>query len=126
MENEIIDLEKEALDHWSKGDIQGYFKHASDDITYMDDIGASKLLEGRDKVLEYASNLEGQIPEHRYEMINANTQLLGSTAVLTFQYHPSTLTGDRQTPWKATTVYSRTKGDWHMVHAHWSMIKTTG
>lgn len=119
----ILDLERAALDQWSSGNPKGYAQSAAEEVTYIDDIGAQSRKEGLQEVLEYLSGLEGQLPAHRYEMISPKVQLCGDVAVLSFQYHPSSLEGTLLTPWKATTVYRRANDGWRMLHAHWSMSK---
>jgi ketosteroid isomerase-like protein len=121
----ILEKEKEALKHWSNGNISGYLLHAADNVTYMDDIGAHKRIDGKDSVLKYASQLEGKIPKHNFKVIHPKVQLNGETGILTLQYHPFSPEGDPLTPWKATVVYQHSDGDWQMIHAHWSMIKET-
>jgi len=68
----------------------------------------------------------GQIPEHPYEIIDPKVQVYGGLGILTLRYHPFSLDGEPLTPWKATTVYRHTNGEWCLVHAHWSMVKEAG
>jgi ketosteroid isomerase-like protein len=121
-EKAVIGKEKEALDNWSAGNPAGFAIHVADDITYMDDIGASNRMSGIEACNNYLASLEGMIPPHDYEIVNPLVQLYGNIAILTFQYHGS-VDGQPGQPWKATSVYNYTDGDWKMVHANWSLIK---
>jgi ketosteroid isomerase-like protein len=121
-EEEIITQERERLNHWAKGELRAYAQGSADDVSYFDDIGAHARLDGLPALLEYLSALEGQVPAHDYEVVNPRVQLYGDVGIVTLQYHPS-LHGVALQPWKATSVYRRSDGQWNMVHAHWSMVK---
>lgn len=123
LSNSILNLEREALDHWSAGDPEGYSKHAADDITYFDDIGAQNRIESLDALRNYASGLKEMIPPHKYEMVGSKVQLFGDTAILTYHYHPFTFEGNPLTKWRASVVYNNSSGEWKMVHANWTMEK---
>ena len=43
--------------------------------------------------------------------------------ILTQHYYPTSLEGEAMGPSKATCVYRRTDGTWHLVHSHWSILK---
>ncbi|MBR9999310.1 MAG: nuclear transport factor 2 family protein [Cyclobacteriaceae bacterium] len=123
IKEKILELEQEALEQWSEGNVRGYLLHAADDITYMDDIGAQNRIEGIKPLQDYALKLEGQIPKHNYEVVNPKVQVYGESAILSMKYHPFSPEGNSLTQWKATTVYRLSGGKWKMVHAHWSMNK---
>lgn len=118
----ILSHEREALDNWSNGNPHGYFKHAANDITYFDDIGAQNRMEGLEAWDTYAKTLKEMIPPHKYEMVNPLVQVYGDMAILSYHYHPFTLDGEPSTKWRASVVYSNING-WKMVHAHWTMEK---
>ncbi len=122
-EEAILATERDALDRWSMGDPVGYVEAAADDMTYFDDIGAHARVDGIEAVRDYLSTLEGQIPPHRYEIVNPRVQVYGDVGILTLRYHPSSLDGETLTPWKATAVYRRVDERWRVVHTHWSMVK---
>ncbi|MDH4044269.1 MAG: nuclear transport factor 2 family protein [Gemmatimonadota bacterium] len=119
----ILAAEHRALQRWSAGDPEGYAETAADDVTYFDDIGAQARVEGREALLAYFSGLKGQIPVHRYEMVDPKVQLVGDVGILTFRYHASSPDGTAFPPWKATAVYRQVGRTWRLVHAHWSMVK---
>ena len=119
---EILALEREALDKWSSGDPGGYGTHLADDASYFDDIGAAARLDGVEAIRAYLTSLEGQIPPHDYELDDPRVQLCGDVAVLTLRYFPS-VEGRPGQPWKASTVYRRAEDGWEVVHAHWSTLE---
>ncbi len=122
-EQEILSQERRALDRWSKGDPLGYLEIMAADVTYLDDIGAQRRVNGIEAQRAYLSSLQGKIPPHEYELQDPKVQLYGDTAVLTMRYAPSGGDGTPLPPWKATSVYRRENEEWRIVHAHWSMVK---
>lgn len=123
IEKEIINLEKKALDKWADGDPVGYAENFTDNATYFDDIGAQNRLEGKAELSAYFKSLEGNIPAHHYEIVNPRVQVLGDVAVLTLRYNASSPDNQPGPPWKSTSVYQLSDGQWKVVHANWSLIK---
>ncbi len=122
-ESAILAQERRALDRWAQGHPLGYVDIDADDVTYFDDIAAQRRIDGIAALRDYFASLEGKIPAHRYELVDPKVQIYGDTGILTLRYEPSTTDGEPLTPWKATSVYRRTAGEWRIVHAHWSMVK---
>lgn len=119
----ILAQERRALDRWAKGDPLGYVHIDADDVTYFDDIGAHARINGLAALRKYFASLAGKIPPHRYEIVEPKTQIYGDIGILTLRYHPTAADGRPLTRWKATSVYRRSAGEWHIVHAHWSVVK---
>lgn len=122
-EQAILAQERRALDQWSAGKPAGYAQVQAEDVTYFDDIGALRRVDGLPAVKKYLKSLEGKIPPHRYEVVDPKVQVYGDVGILTFRYEPSGEDGSPLPPWKATSVYRRIGDEWRTVHAHWSMIK---
>lgn len=119
----IIEMETKALNKWADGSPSGYVGSFSPEVTYFDDIGAMNRIDGKKALDQYVSTLEGQVPKHKYDLVNPKVQVFGDVAILTLRYHPSSFQGDPLTQWRATCVYARENGDWRVVHSHWSMDK---
>lgn len=122
-EQEIIALEQSALDQWSQGNPLGYADIAADDITWFDDIGAQSRIEGLAAYRQYLASLKGQIPPHTYEVVNPNLKVHGDTGILTFHWRGSIADGQPLPKWKVTSVYQHSGDTWHLIHAHWSLLK---
>ncbi len=56
-------------------------------------------------------------------MSDANVQVAGDVAVLTFNYESTTEKSGRVTRWNSTEVYRRTPDGWRIIHTHWSYLK---
>lgn len=122
--DEIIALERSALDKWSQGNTHGYIDIGAEDVTWFDfKPGAQPRIEGLDSVRNYIASFAGQIPLHTYDLVNPKVQVYGNTAILTFHWKASTTDGKALEGWKVTSVYHRENGKWSMVHAHWSIVQ---
>ncbi len=123
IEQTILNLERQALDRWSKGDPLGFSDNYADDATYFDDIAAQMRLDSIEEIRNYLTSLNGKIPSHSYEIVDPKIQVYGNIAILTLQYHSTMPDNEPGPPWKATSVYRLTEGKWQVVHAHWSLMK---
>lgn len=123
IEQTILAMERQALDCWSAGDPPGFAVNCADDVTYFDDIAAQTRINGLKEMQNYLKSLVGKIPPHTYEIVDPKVQVYDNVAIVTLRYHSKI--GDKSgPPWKATDVYRLTNGEWHVVHAHWSLVKT--
>ena len=120
--DQIIGLERGALDRWSKGDPGGYLELYADDITYFDPTTAARL-DGIEAMRASLEPMTGKVNIERYEMVNPRVQRFGDAAVLSFNL--TTVAGPvgeepREVRWNTTEVYARVGGTWKIVHNHWS------
>lgn len=122
VEQAIIAKERQALDLWAQGDPLGFSVNFAEDATYFDDIGAHTRLDSLEEIRNYLTSLVGEIPPHTYEIVDPKVQVYGDIAIATLRYH-SSIDGEPGPPWKATDVYRLINGEWHIVHAHWSLVK---
>jgi len=126
---EIIALERSALDRWITGDPQGYMNLNAPEITYFDPFREKRVdgLEAMKTLLAPMKETKNPITEPRYEMISPKVQRHGDVALLTFNLinygklpnQPETVLAR----WNSTEVYSRIDGQWKIIHSHWSFIK---
>jgi uncharacterized protein (TIGR02246 family) len=123
IEKTILALEKGALDKWANGDPVGFSSNFAEDATYLDDIGAANGIEGAEEIKSYFEGLQGNIPQHKYEIESPRIQVYGDMAILTLRYNASSPENEPGPPWKATSVYRLTNDQWKVVHANWSLIK---
>ena len=126
---ELIALERSALDRWITFDPQGYLDLYAPDVLYFDPNQERRVdgLEALKKVVEPIKKFKGAIKEPRYEMIAPRAQQYGDIALLTFNLinygrvseEPETVLAR----WNSTEVYRRIDGKWKIIHSHWSYIK---
>ena len=123
---EIIALERGALDRWGKGDPGGFFDLMAAEQTYFDPM-TDKRIDGQDSLKKYIAPFTGKISIERVEMIDPKVQRAGDLAVLTFNlidYGAQVAGGPKTTArWNSTEVYRRINGSWKIVHSHWSYVK---
>ena len=122
----IIAMEKAALDRWGKGDPQGYLDIMDTDLTYFDPF-QEKRLDGLDAMKEFIKPFWGKIKVDRFEMLNPKVQRDGDMALLTFNLLSYVKQPDGTEKvvarWNSSELYRRIKGEWKIIHSHWSYIK---
>jgi ketosteroid isomerase-like protein len=121
--DDVIALERAALDRWGAGDPQGFLDTYAPEITYFD-IGTEHRLDGHAAMSDYYRPLPGKIKIPRYEMIDPKVQRHGDVAVLTYNLRSEALQPDGKevtVRWNSTAVYARIGGRWQMIHSHWSL-----
>jgi len=118
--DEILSLERAALDRWCVGDPSGFLDLSAADVSYFDPFQESRLEDHGALTALYAT-LRGQVQISRNEIVNPRVQDLGNAAVLTFQFVSEGSEGTMR--WNCTEVYRRLDGQWKIVHTHWSFVK---
>lgn len=111
-----------AGEKWSNGDTMGYFECAAQDIVWIDDLGPSKTILGSKALKEYLETYKGQIPAHKFKLLDPLFQVYKDIVIVSYQYQ-SIFEGEPQTPWKVTSVYKYDNGDWLSVHENWTVVK---
>jgi ketosteroid isomerase-like protein len=119
--DEIITLEKNALERWNRGDIQGYLGLYAEDIVYFDPM-IDKRIDGLQNLDEYYRPLSGKINVTECEMIEPKVQAVDNMAVLTFNL--KSVEGGHVYYWNCTEVYRKSKDkSWKIIQTHWSYVK---
>jgi hypothetical protein len=119
---ELIALERSALDRWITFDPQGYLDLYAPDVLYFDPNQERRVdgLEALKKVVEPIKKFKGAIKEPRYEMIAPRAQQYGDIVLLTFNlinYGRVSEEPERRSSmllpegnWKQVIVYRRQPG----------------
>ena len=117
---ELLAQEKAVLDpYFGESDPSSYVAMYADRVTYFDVWSQVKLEDdaARDHLLAF----KGEIPPFNYEILNPAVQLMGDTAIFTFQVDMiDPAAGERFALWNTTEVHCRADDEWELVHAHWS------
>ena len=121
--DQILSLERGALDRWGKGDPGGFLELYATDITYFDPVTAARI-DGHQAMDNYYRPFTGKIRITRYEMLRPQVIVDGNMALLTYNlvnYITDTdgleSVGSR---WNSTSVYRRVGDSWTTIHSHWS------
>jgi len=127
--DEIVALERAALDRWVRLDPQGYIDLFAPEMTYFDP-QRDKRIDGADAMkaaLAPIKDLKLPFTNPRYDMIDPHLQTHGDVALLTFNLvSHGTLPGKGEivvARWNSTEVYARLQGKWRIIHSHWSYTK---
>ncbi len=123
---EVIAVERAALDRWGRGDPQGFLETYAPEVSYFDpSVGAR--IDGLPAMQKMLGPIAGKVRIDRYEMINPLVQRHGDLAVLTYNVvnyirkpDGSEVPTDR---WNSTAVFRRIDGRWRTIHSHWSFTK---
>ena len=124
--NELIAVERKALERWGKGDPDGFLSIYADEVTYFSPT-EERLVEGRAAMTVLLAPIRGKVKIHRWEMLNPKVQHHGDVAVLTYQivnYERLQDGTERPTTrWNSTAVFRQIGGTWRTIHSHFSYTK---
>jgi uncharacterized protein (TIGR02246 family) len=126
--DEVISLERAALDRWGKGDPTGFLEIYAPEITYFD-VGTQRRLDGLAAMTDYYRPITGKVKVPRYEMIGPKVQRHGDVAVLTYNLRSDAVQPDGKqvtVRWNSSSVYARLGGQWKVIHSHWSLTAPPG
>jgi ketosteroid isomerase-like protein len=124
--DEIIALERQALDRWGQGDPAGFLELYGEGISYFDPSTDARI-DGHQTMTDYYRPWTGAIHIARYDMLNPQVVLGGDMALLTYNL----VNYDRDangiesvgSRWNSTTVFKRVDGTWRSIHSHWSFTR---
>jgi ketosteroid isomerase-like protein len=127
--NELVALERAALDRWIQLDPQGYLDLYASEVTYFDPF-TERRVDGLDAMqtrLAPMKTMTSPFTNPRYEMINPKVQRDGDIALLTFNLvsygRPPDAPERVVARWNSTEVYTHAGGSWRIIHSHWSYIQ---
>ena len=124
--DQIIALERAALDRWGSGDPGGFLDLYAPDIGYFDPMTAARI-DGHQAMTDYYHPWFGKIHIARYELLNPQVVIDGNMVLLS--YNLVNYAKDAQgvesvgSRWNSTTVYQRRDGAWKAIHSHWSFTR---
>jgi ketosteroid isomerase-like protein len=124
--DEIIALERQALDRWGQGDPAGFLELYGEGVSYFD-ASTDARIDGREAMTNYYRPWTGAIHIARYEMLNPQVVVGGDMALLTYNL----VNYDRDengiesvgSRWNSTAVFKRVDGAWRSIHSHWSFTR---
>jgi uncharacterized protein (TIGR02246 family) len=124
--DDVIALERSALDRWGRGDVEGFLSLYADEITYFDPL-QDRRVDGLRAMRATYEPFAGKFTVDRYEMLNPKVQRDGDVAVLTYniQNYARQADGTERptTRWNVTEVFRRIDGRWRTIHSHFSYTK---
>lgn len=124
--DQILMLERTALDRWGNGDPGGFLDLYAADITYFDPVTATRI-DGHQAMVDYYQPWIGRVHIARYEMLSPQVVVEGNLALLT--YNLVNYVRDAEgvesvgSRWNSTTAYQRRGGTWKAIHSHWSFTR---
>jgi ketosteroid isomerase-like protein len=126
---EIVALERAALDRWIALDPHGYLRLYAPDVTYFDPFTDVRVdgLKAMQKRLAPMKSAKSPFIDRRYDMIGVKVQGYGDVALLTYNLtnygKPANQAERLLSRWNCTELYGRRNGTWVLLHTHWSFTK---
>lgn len=117
----LIGLERAALDRWCKGDPSGFLEISAPDVVYFDPF-LEQRIDGLPALCAYYETIRGKVSAQHFELVNPCVQLVGSAAILTFNF-VSYGGSDDAFRWNCTEVFRCEQDSWKLVQTHWSFTK---
>lgn len=119
---EILRLERRALERWGKGDPDGYLEISAPDVVYFDPF-LERSLNGLEALRRYYDDIRGKVNITRFEIVDPRVQVAGTVAVLTFRFD-SWGGNEDSFRWNCTEVYRRDTEGWRIIHTHWALTSS--
>ena len=122
MAEELIALERSALDKWFNGDTSGYAALWSRrSFTYFDGVVAERV-ENHETIEAFLKMLDGKLFADSYDFRNPRVQTGNDMAVLTYQLFAKTTLLDMA--YNCVEVFQKEDdGVWRVIHSTWSLYK---
>jgi ketosteroid isomerase-like protein len=124
--DQIVAMERAALDRWGAGHPLGYLEIMASEVTYFDP-SQERRVDGLRAMKDLLVSWTGKIKVDRYDMVSPIVQQHGDAAILTFNLVSYRRRSDGSehaiAHWNSTETYARVDGGWKIVHSHWSFVK---
>ena len=119
---QIINMEKDALNKWFNGDSSGYRQLWSEkSFTYFDGVFDHRV-DTHLEISEFVKSVvDGSLYAKSYDFINPRVQFGQDMAVLTFQLHANTNLINMH--YNCIEVYQKEEYGWRVIHSTWSFIR---
>ena len=119
----IIALERSALDRWGNRDPKGYLELYAPEVTYFDP-SWEKRVDGLETMTQLLNPITGKVKIDRTEMLNPKVQHYGDIATLSYNLVNYIKQPDGTervlNKWNNTEVFRKIDGAWKIIHSHWS------
>lgn len=106
---------------WASGNSMVFYENAAEDIVWIDDVGPSKRLVGKEALKTYLEGLNGKVPPHKHELFDFKFQFYGEIVIASY-YYQGTMEGKKAPAWKAVSIFRYIDGDWFAVLEHWTIV----
>jgi hypothetical protein len=116
--DQVLELERAALERFGRGDPDGFLEITAPDVSYFDPF-TNHRLDGVEALRSWYDQIRGTVPFDRFEIIDPRLQVDHNLAILTFRFESHGSEGS--THWNTTEVYRLTAAGWRIIHTHWGL-----
>lgn len=119
---QIVALERAALDKWFKGDTSGYNELWSRDSFSYCDGAFTERIDDHKTIEDFLSKVQGKLFADSYKFCHPRVQIFGDTAILIYQLFADTTLIDMN--YNCIEIFHKENdGKWRVVHSTWSFIR---
>lgn len=120
--NELIGMEKAALEKWFNGDSSGYRDlWSKKSLCYFDAVCENRI-DSYDEIAKLViERVDGKLYAKHYEVRNGRVQAVKDMAVLTYQLYSET--NLINVNYNCIEVFQQEEDGWHVIHSTWSIIR---
>lgn len=118
---EVIKLEKDALDKYFQGDMSGYLElWSKDNFTYFD-ANCKERIDTHEEIADFLNNnVAGKMHADSYDFHAPRVQVGKDMAVLTYQLHADTSMIEMD--YNVIEVFQKVNNKWEVIHSTWDLI----
>ena len=121
----IIELERSALEKYFKGDMSGYLNlWSKTNFSYFDANCAKRIDDYKDIKKFLLDNVEGKMHADSFDYYKPRVQLGKDMAVLTYQLHSDT--NFIEMHYNVIEVFQLEGSEWKVIHSTWDLIQPFG
>jgi predicted SnoaL-like aldol condensation-catalyzing enzyme len=117
----VMEKLKAASAGWAAEDPMVFYNNAAENIVWIDDVGPSKRIVGKEALKAYLEGFKGAVPPHEHELFDFNFQFYGDVVIATY-YYQGVMEGEKAPPWKAVSIFNYDDGEWSAILEHWTVV----
>ncbi|MDO5621798.1 MAG: hypothetical protein Q4G24_10040 [Paracoccus sp. (in: a-proteobacteria)] len=120
--DDLIGLEKAALDKWFRGDTSGYAQLWSRRSFSYFDAAVETRTDDHESIGRFLQSIDGALHADSYDLRHPRVQFGTDMAVLTYQLFAKTNLIDME--YNVIEVFQKEPdGEWSVIHSTWSFIR---
>ncbi len=118
---ELVDIEKKCAEAFNQKNIKAIMEYFSEEISGFSSTEHDRF-QGKKELKKTFEYYLGEAQTVTYDIIDPSVSQFGETSILSFYWRVTLVTGKKRVeiPGRGTHVYHHIKGNWKIVHEHFS------